>query len=91
MLIDFDPVKNRRNIGQRGLSFERAADFDFETALFVEDDRRDYGEKRIRALGMLNSRMYSLVFVAVAGGVRVVSLRKANAREVRRYESQIQA
>lgn len=32
MKIDFDPVKNAKNIRERGLSFERAAEFDFETA-----------------------------------------------------------
>jgi uncharacterized DUF497 family protein len=51
--VTFDPAKNERDIKERGLSFERAADFDFETAVFVEDDRKDYGEKRIRSLGML--------------------------------------
>jgi hypothetical protein len=40
--VTFDPAKNERNIKERGLSFERAADFDFETAVFVEDDRKDY-------------------------------------------------
>jgi len=44
MKITFDPVKNERNIRERGLSFERAAEFDFETADFIIDDRKDYGE-----------------------------------------------
>ena len=51
MEITFDEVKNRRNIRLRGLSFERVADFEFETALFEEDDRFDYGETRYRVLG----------------------------------------
>jgi len=37
VLIKFDPAKNGRNIAIRGLSFERAADFDFGTALFETD------------------------------------------------------
>jgi uncharacterized DUF497 family protein len=43
-----------------GLSFERAVDFDFDTAIYVEDDRKDYGEKRIRSLGMLDGRLHAL-------------------------------
>jgi uncharacterized DUF497 family protein len=49
--ITFDPAKSDRNIRLRQLSFERAADFDFETALIDIDRRWDYGETRIVALG----------------------------------------
>ncbi|MEZ5604893.1 MAG: BrnT family toxin [Burkholderiaceae bacterium] len=69
------------------MSFERAAEFEFETALFRIDDRRNYGETRIRALGMLDGRLHALVFVETTSkGIRVISFRRANAREVRRYE-----
>ena len=87
MDIEFDPAKSDRNIRERGLSFEAAAEFDFESALYWVDDRADYGETRVRALGRLaGGRVYSLVFVETAAGIRVISFRKANAREVRRYE-----
>lgn len=88
MLIAFDQAKNERNIAKRGLSFEQVAEFDFETALFVADERRDYGETRIRALGMLNGRLHALVFVEIEGGIRVISFRKANDREVKLHEAQ---
>lgn len=84
--ISFDPAKNDRNIRERGLSFERAVDFDFETAVFDVDARRAYGEERIRALGRLKGRVHALVFVETARGIRVISFRKANAREARHYE-----
>lgn len=44
--IEFDLAKNARNIAARGLSFERAVDFDFEGAKYLVDRRRDYGESR---------------------------------------------
>jgi len=44
MDITHDPNKNNRNITERGLSFDRVADFDFETALYSVDDRHEYGE-----------------------------------------------
>jgi uncharacterized DUF497 family protein len=89
MEISFDPVKNALNIELRGLSFERAVDFEFETALFLPDLRRDYGEVRIRALGRLDKRVHALVFVETQHGIRVISFRKANKREVVIYETKI--
>jgi uncharacterized DUF497 family protein len=75
--ISFDPRKNERNIAERGLSFE-----------LVEDVRRNYGERRFQALGMITGRLHALVFTPRAGRVHVISLRKANRREIRLYEAQ---
>ena len=86
MEINFDPAKNARNKQERGLSFESVAEFDFESAYFEVDSRRDYGEMRIRALGLLDGRLHALVFVETAKGIRVISFRRANKREVKRYE-----
>lgn len=86
--ITFDPAKNARNIRDRGLSFERVVDFDFETAIVAIDKRREYGETRYRALGLLDRRLHALVFVEMTSGIRVVSFRKANLREVKQYETQ---
>ncbi len=88
MEISFDPAKNTHNIELRGLSFETVADFEFETALFSQDQRQAYGEVRMRALGLLGGRVHALVFVETLHGVRVISFRKANQREVKIYESQ---
>lgn len=86
--IEFDPAKNARNIRERGLSFTQVVEFDFATAVFSVDVRRDYGEIRDRALRFLDNCLHALVFVETAAGIRVISFRKANAREVRRYETQ---
>lgn len=87
MEITYDPAKNARNVQERGLSFDRAIDFDFHTALYRVDDRREYGETRIRAMGTLDGRLHALVFVEQATGIRVISFLKANRREIKRYES----
>jgi uncharacterized DUF497 family protein len=86
--IEFDPQKSERNVRERGLSFDRARDFEFETAVFLIDDRKEYSEVRTRAFGMLDGRLHALVFVETRSGIRVISLRKANAREIRRYEQE---
>jgi uncharacterized DUF497 family protein len=83
--ITFDPAKNARNLRERGLSFERVEDFDFETAAFKIDDRRDYGEVRVRAVGFLDGKLHVLVFTERGEDLRVISLRRANRAEVRIY------
>ena len=89
MEISYDPTKDQENVANRSLSFERVGEFDFETAIYAIDSRRDYGEIRHRALGMLEHRLHALVFVETAKGIRVISFRKANQREVKRYEEAI--
>lgn len=86
MDIVFDPAKDARNIVSRGLSFARAADFDWACALVLEDSRREYGEPRFQALGFIDDRLHMLVFTPRAGKIHVISLCKANDREMRRYE-----
>ena len=88
MRIVFDPAKNAVNIRDRSLAFEQAAEFDFSTALIVEDVRREYPERRFQSLGYIGQRLHMLVFSRIAGGVRVISFRKANKREVARYENE---
>jgi hypothetical protein len=86
--ISFDPAKSERNGMVRGLPFDRVADFDFATAIYGVDTRRDYGETRYVAMGFLDGRLHVLCFTEIEGGIRVVSLRRANLREVRRYEQE---
>lgn len=85
MRISYDPAKNEQNIRSRDLSFDSAAGFDFEGALYAVDERREYGETRYIAIGMLGVRLHVLCFAETADGIRVISFRKANAREVKRY------
>ena len=85
MDISYDKAKSDRNVALRGLSFEFAADFELADAVVLVDDRRDYGEVRYRAFGQLDGRLHALVFAETARGIRVISLRRANNREVKRY------
>ena len=72
----------------RGISFELAAGFEWAGALIVEDLRKDYGERRFQALGLIENRLHMMVFTPRADNVHVISLRRANKREVKRYEAQ---
>jgi uncharacterized protein len=86
--IVFDPAKSERNARERNLPFERGEDFDWESALYREDVRKLYGEPRFIAIGYLEDRLHVVCFSPTTDGVRVISFRKANDREVRRYEAQ---
>ena len=86
MKIHYDAAKNARNIAARGLSFDRVADFDFETAKVREDVRRAYPERLFVALGWLEGRLHVLCMTPVTDGIRVISFRKANLREQGNYE-----
>jgi uncharacterized DUF497 family protein len=83
--VEFDAAKNLRNIETRGLSFELVQHLDWETALSIEDTRKDYGERRFRVLGMIGGLLYAVVITPRSGGMRVISLRRANLKERSSY------
>ncbi|CAI2936133.1 BrnT family toxin [Aminobacter niigataensis] len=83
--FSFDPAKNDRNVADRGISFEQAKTFEFDTAMVATDDRKEYGEVREVAFGFIGSRLHVLVFTMRGEACHVISLRKANDREVRTY------
>jgi uncharacterized protein len=88
MKLEFDPAKSERNLRERGLPFELVERFDWERALLSEDTRFPYPERRYVALGFVGQRLHVVCFMPVLDGIRVISFRKANEREARRYEKQ---
>jgi uncharacterized protein len=85
MDVEFDPAKDASNIAKHGVSLALAASMDMETAVVVADTRRSYGEPRFNAYGLIDGRMFAMTFTIRATDVRVISLRKANRREQKRY------
>lgn len=87
----FDPAKNAANIAARGIDFaavERG--FEFDVAVVATDDRRDYGEVRKVAVSFIGERLHVLVFTMRGDTCHVISLRKANRREIGRYEQNLE-
>lgn len=85
MRITFDRVKNDRNIATRGLPFDLVPALEWDTAVIWEDTRMDYGERRLRVLAFLGERLHAAVVTRRGDAMHVISFRKANQREVRRY------
>ena len=83
--ITYDPAKNAANIERRKLPFGLIADLDWSTAVIVEDLRGDYGERRYRVFGYIGARLYAPVFTPRSDAIHVISLRKANSREVKHH------
>ena len=83
MEITFDPRKSERNLHERNLGFEQAAEFDFATASYFNEVRNE--EPRLVGVGYLKKRLHILCFLPKFGGIRVISFRKANDREARKY------
>lgn len=86
MNITFDSAKEARNLLKHGVSIAEAARLDWGKALVSPDDRQNYGELRQVALAPMEGRLWVVVFTDRPEGRRVISLRKANLREYRRYE-----
>jgi hypothetical protein len=85
MKITYDPAKYAANLRDRGLSFDQVAELDWASAVILEDTRQDYGERRFRVFGYLGERLHVLVFTPRGDAVHVISFRKANGREMKRY------
>lgn len=86
MKIEYDTTKNEANILKRNISFELVRNFNFDTALTLKDLRHHYDETRFISTGYIKDRLYVLVFTPRNEVLRVISLRKANVREIKKYE-----
>lgn len=86
MKIEYDILKNAKNIEERGLPFDLAKDLKWSSAVIWQDARFEYGEIRWNALAFLDERLHNVVFKQIEGGIRVISFRKANKREMIKYE-----
>ncbi|WP_417908784.1 BrnT family toxin [Candidatus Electronema sp. PJ] len=85
MQYEWDEKKCRQNVEKHGIDFADVVYFDWHSALEIEDDRSNYGEKRIRAFGLLHNRLVVLVYTQRNSRIRLISLRKANQREETAY------
>lgn len=81
----WDDAKNTSNKDKHGVGFE-AAELLFDGPVIeVVDDRIDYGEVRVNAYGAIAGRLFVCCYTPRDGGRHIISMRKCNAREIRRY------
>jgi uncharacterized protein len=89
MEISYDAEKRALTLEKRGLDFEDAVHVFAGTTIDVEDDRRDYGETRWLSFGLLGDRLVALVWTPRGEARHIISMRKANDRERKKYEGQL--
>lgn len=89
MAITFDPGKRDRTLRERQLDFARCDEVFEGNHITIEDDRKDYGERRYFTVGLLDERMVVIVWTPRDGHERIISMRKANDREQTNYAGKL--
>jgi len=85
MKYEFDPNKNASNIAKHGVPLTAVDGFEWGTADIREDHRFDYPEQRFEATGLIGEHVYIVVYCLRDDVTRVISARRAEKWEVRRY------
>jgi uncharacterized DUF497 family protein len=83
--IEYDPAKDRANKQKHGVSLALARELEWDDALVWIDERFEYGEIRMIALAPKTETLYYVAFVERSRARRIISLRRANRREVKYY------
>lgn len=85
MRITFDAVKRDKTLIERRLDFARAREIFEGLTITMPDQRQDYGEARFITAGWLDERIVIVVWTPRGLARRIISMRKANEREIARY------
>ena len=87
MEFEWDDAKSGACFTHRGFDFAYALRAFLDEDRIVGRDRRwDYGEERYRLLGAIEGRVFVVIYAIRGSAIRIISVRKANEREVREYE-----
>jgi uncharacterized DUF497 family protein len=87
MEFDWTPAKCAKNIAERGIDFaDVVVAFADPMKTVAKDGRKDYGEERFNMLAMVEGRVFHVTFTMRGAITWIISARKANKRERRRYE-----
>jgi uncharacterized protein len=87
--ITYDPRKRADTLANRGLDFKDALDVFRGRVFNLEDEREDYGEVRVLTFGTLNDRLVVVVWTLRDGARHIISMRKCNEREKRKFLSRL--
>ena len=83
MQYEWDEAKRMRTLEERGIKFASMDAFERETATVERSDR--HGETRWAATGYIGNRLYRVVYTRRDDRIRIISLRRASAKEMRDY------
>lgn len=86
-MYQWDPAKAEANLIKHGVMIEAAEEFDWWSALMIYDDKHSSGEHRYIAIGLIRRRLHVMSWTPRGASLRIIGLRKANAREQRLYDA----
>lgn len=85
--FEWDEEKSEATRANRGFGFEEVAGVFLDPARFIfPDDREEYGENRWIVFGEIEGRLFAVAYTLRGDVIRIISARKANRRERRRYD-----
>jgi uncharacterized DUF497 family protein len=87
-MFEWDEAKRRANLKKHGVDFADLEEFDWDGAVVWTDDTENYGEERFKALAVFRGRIHFVVFTMRGASTRIISFRKAEKREIRKYEKE---
>ena len=89
MEFNWDDAKSDACLKERGFDFNYAVRCFLDPRRMISRDSRfDYGEERFHLLAQIDNRVFFVTYTLRAEVIRIISARKANQREVNRYENQ---
>ncbi len=86
MVLEWNEVKGEQNLAKHGVDFIDAAKIFRGPILEDIDNRRDYGEERLVALGRHDGQYFVVVYTWRSENRRLISARKAEKNERRAYD-----
>jgi uncharacterized DUF497 family protein len=81
MEFDWHDAKSEKNYDERGFGFDFAAQIFFGRVLTQIDDRQDYGEVRVRAIGEVEGLVLVVIYTDRDDVRWIISARLANKKE----------
>jgi uncharacterized protein len=89
--FEWDERKRRANLAKHGIDFAALGPMFAGNLVEDDDTRREYGERRIKAIGELNGIIISVVYTWRGDRRRLISARKARADERKEYQAKLAA
>ena len=88
MNFKWGDAKNEICLKERGFDFAYAARAFFDRDRIVRPDMRyGYGENRYQLMGVIDDRLFVVIYTYRKDVIRIISARKANSREVKLYDN----
>ena len=85
MEFEWDPAKAASNLAKHGVDFADAVRIFEGPVLLIPDTRQDYGEERVRAIGVVDGCAVAVLFTMRGERCRLISARRASRRERKTY------